>query len=111
MSGINIDRTRIWAYVICSCTAALAGLVLTARTGSGDVWSGRDFDLNSIAAVAVGGTSLNGGHGGVGRTLAGVLILTILMNIMNLVSVTYESSLVARGAVIILASILYSRRG
>ena len=110
MSGINVDRTRFWGYGLCSCTAALAGLVLTARTGSGDVWSGRDYDLNSIAAVAVGGTRLGGGQGGIGRTIAGVLILTILMNIMNLVSVTYESSLVARGAVIIVASMIYSRR-
>jgi ribose transport system permease protein len=110
LSGIPVARTRLWAYLLCSCSAALAGLVLTARTGSGDVWSGRDFDLNSIAAVAVGGTSLSGGRGGVVQTIAGVLILTILMNIMNLISVTYESSLVVRGAVIILAAINYSRK-
>ena len=82
-------------YVISGLFSALAGLILTARLGQGDPLAGQSFMLTSVAVVAIGGTSLFGGRGGVAGTLAGATILAVLGNILNLEGVdTYPQQLI-----------------
>jgi ribose transport system permease protein/inositol transport system permease protein len=110
LSGIRVDLVTIGAYVICSVLAAVSGLVLTGYIGLTDIWVARGYDLDSVAVAVVGGTALEGGRGGIGGTIAGVLILAILFNLVNLLNLNVESQLVIKGLVIIAAVALYSRR-
>jgi len=75
LSGVNIARHKIVAYAICGAGAALAGLVMLARLGTGEPTAGTGYELNAIAAAAIGGTSLAGGKGSVVGTLLGALLL------------------------------------
>jgi ribose transport system permease protein len=109
-SGVPTARLKVSVYVISGVFAALAGLLLAARLGQGDPLSGKVFMLTSIAAVAIGGTSLFGGRGGLAGTLAGVLILSLLSNIMVLSGVaTYPQQLIT-GLLVIVVVGLYSAR-
>lgn len=111
-SGIRTDRTIIKVHVLCAVAAGLAGLFLASRLGSGAPWVGVDagYDLESIAAVVLGGTLLAGGRGGVAGTIGGVLILATLDTIFDDLGVTPFFKDVVRGAVLIIAVALYARR-
>jgi ribose transport system permease protein len=100
-SGIRVNQVLVSAYVMSGFLAALAGLFLTARLGSGLPFSAKGFDLDSIAAVVIGGTNLYGGRGGIPRTLAGVLIAGMLNNFFNLVGVDPFWQQVAKGVIIV----------
>ncbi|MBX3081457.1 MAG: ABC transporter permease [Anaerolineae bacterium] len=82
MSGVNVNRTKVAAYVMCGVFAAIAGLFLTAQTLSGDATKGGIFTLQSIAVVVLGGTSLFGGSGGVIGTIAGAFVLPVIRSIL-----------------------------
>lgn len=112
LSGVRDDRVIIGAHVWCSLTAAMTGLFLVARLGSGAPWIGPDgvYDLESIAAVVVGGTALLGGRGGVPGTLAGALLLAILDNLFNSLQVDGFLKMVLRGVIIIAAVASYALR-
>ncbi len=110
LSGIGVNAIVIAAYMICSALAVVAGLVLTGYIGMTDIWVAKGYDVDSVAAVVVGGTALEGGRGGVGGTIAGVLIMAVLFNLVNLLNLNVESQLLVKGAVIILAVALYARR-
>ena len=111
LSGIRIDRVLIFVYVFSSFMAALSALFLISRMGIGDPQVGgltyQRYDLESIAAVLVGGTVLGGGAGGVIGTVAGVLILTLLNNVFNLVGVSTFYQWSIKGAIIIGAVAIY----
>ncbi len=107
-SGINVERVSIMTYVMCGLFAAVAGLVLSGYIGYGDRYLGRGFDLDSIGAVVVGGTSFAGGRGGIGGTIAGVLLLTALFNIVLILNLAVHYQLIVKGAVIIGAVMVYS---
>jgi ribose/xylose/arabinose/galactoside ABC-type transport system permease subunit len=107
-SGIDVERVSILTYVLCGFFAAIAGLILSGYIGYGDRYLGRGFDLDSIGAVVVGGTSFAGGRGGIGGTLAGVLLLTILFNIVFILNLQVHYQYFIKGAVIIGAVLLYS---
>ncbi|WP_199434975.1 ABC transporter permease [Qaidamihabitans albus] len=111
-SGIRTDRVVVLAHVLCSVAAGLAGLFLASRLGSGAPWVGTDagYDLESIAAVVLGGTLLAGGRGGVAGTIGGVLILATLDTTFDDLGVTPFFKDVVRGAVLIAAVALYARR-
>ena len=111
LSGLRTHRTIIAAHVVCSVCAALTGLVLASRLGSGTPTVGIDggYDLESIAAVVLGGTALAGGRGGVLGTVAGVLILAVLDNTFNQLEVNAFLKDVVRGAIIIAAVAVYAR--
>jgi ribose/xylose/arabinose/galactoside ABC-type transport system permease subunit len=109
-SGINVDRMTILTYVLCGLFAAIAGLVLSGYIGYGDRYLGRGFDLDSIGATVVGGTSFVGGRGGIGGTIAGVLLLTVLFNIVLILNLSIQFQLIIKGLVIIGAVMLYSIR-
>jgi len=108
LSGVNVNGVTIAAYVLCSLLAGVAGLVLTGYSGFADNWLGRGKDLDSIAAVVVGGTLFSGGRGGVLGTVAGVLIITIVYNLVLLLGLDEEVQRIVKGTAIILAVALYA---
>lgn len=99
MSGLAIRRVKLVAFALCGGTAALAGLIMTSRTGSTVASAGAGMEFDSIIAAVLGGTSLFGGHGGALRTLVGVLVLGVLNNLLILLSVPIEGQQIAKGIV------------
>jgi ribose/xylose/arabinose/galactoside ABC-type transport system permease subunit len=108
LSGIPVERVVTTTYVMCGCLAALGGLLLSGYVGYVDRYLGRGFDLDSIAAVVVGGTSFAGGRGGIGGTIAGVLLVTSLLNMVLILNLTAELQPVVKGLAIVGAVALYS---
>ncbi len=113
-SGIRTKRVILFAYMFCSFTAALSALFLTSRMSIGDPQVGGldygRFDLDSITAVLIGGTRLGGGKGTVAGTVAGVLILSLLNNIFNLVGVSSYVQWVIKGFIVLGAVAVYTMR-
>lgn len=112
LSGVRTHRVLITAHVICSICAAITGLFLASRLGAGSPLVGTDggYDLESIAAVVLGGTYLLGGRGSVLGTLAGVFILAILDSTFNQLEINAFAKDVVRGVIIIAAVAAYSIR-
>ena len=112
LSGVRTDRVIIGAHVLCSLTAVLTGLFIVSRLSAGAPWVGPDgnYDLESIAAVVLGGTALAGGRGGVLGTLAGVLILALLDGLFNELEVNAFLKQVLRGVIIVAAVAVYAVR-
>lgn len=102
-SGISVRRTLLLAFILCSTFAAVAGMLLTARLGSGEASLGASYVMLSIAAAVLGGTSLFGGEGVVWRVLLGVIFLGVLSNGMNLLHVSSYIQEIVIGVVLILA--------
>ncbi len=113
LAGINVQRATVLVYVTCSFLAGLAGLMLAARLDSVQPSSGTGYELDAIAAVVIGGTSLSGGTGGVGGTIIGVLIIGVLRNGLNLLSVSPFLQQVIIGLVILMAVVAetFRKRG
>ena len=109
LSGVNNDRVTIAAYMLCSFFAGVAGLMLTGYIGMADNWLGSGYELDSIAAVVIGGTLFSGGRGSVLGSVAGVLILTILYNLVLLLGLDVEMQRIVKGLAIIIAVALYAR--
>jgi ribose/xylose/arabinose/galactoside ABC-type transport system permease subunit len=102
LSGIMSGRTKLLVYVISGLLAGFAGAVTAAYLNVGDsAFHGVNAELDAIAAVAIGGASLNGGKGTMMGTVAGVLIIGIITNLLNLRNVPAEAQLIAKGAIII----------
>ena len=110
LAGIRTHRVEGRAYVACSVLAVVAGLALLARIGTGDTAAGTGMELDSIAAVLIGGTAFGGGRGRAEGTVAGVLILTVLFNIFNLMGISRFAHLIVKGVVVIIGVALYSTR-
>lgn len=103
LAGINVKRITVMVYVVCAVLSGLAGILLAARLDSVQPSSGVAYELDAIAAVVIGGTSLSGGVGGVGGTIIGVLIIGVLRNGLNLLGVSPFLQAVVIGTVIVLA--------
>jgi putative xylitol transport system permease protein len=106
LAGINVGRVKTLVYVISGGCAAVAGLLLMARFQSGSPNTGIGSELQSIAAVVVGGTSLAGGRGSVVATFFGALLIGLLNNVMNLLGIESYTQDIVLGAVILLAVIV-----
>jgi ribose transport system permease protein len=106
LSGINVSAVKLTVYVISGGLAGLASLLLAARLSSGIPQSGQGYELQSIAAVVVGGTSLMGGRGSIAGTFVGALLIGVLYNVMNLLNVQSYAQEVVLGAVILVAVLL-----
>jgi ribose transport system permease protein len=103
LSGIPVNTLTNWVYVVCGVLAGLAGIVLAARLDSVQPSSGLGYELDTIAAVVIGGASLSGGIGSIGGTAIGVLIIGVLRNGLNLLGVSPFIQQVIIGVVIALA--------
>jgi len=112
LAGINVDWHKISAYVISGVMAAAAGVVLLGRLNVADPLSGTGLELDAIAATVIGGTTFDGGKGGIAGTIIGVLILAMLNNIMNLLGFSPYMQQVVKGLVLAGAVIMneYKRR-
>jgi len=109
MSGVDTTRIQIIAYMLSSLWAGFTGLLLTGWVGMADNWLGRGYDLNSVAAVVIGGAVLSGGKGTVWGTLAGACLIAVLFNIVVLLGLDADAQRIVRGLVIIGAVGLYVR--
>lgn len=110
MSGIRAPHIRVSTYVISSLMAALAGAYLTGRLASGDPNVGSALGLDSVLGAALGGTLLSGGVGGPIGTVAGVLIIGILNNGLNLAGVSPYYQFIVKGSMLVLAVSLFRRK-
>lgn len=106
LSGINVSFYKTIAYAICGATAALGGIVITSRLNSAETTAGIGYELDVIAAVVIGGTSLMGGRGSVWGTLIGALLIGVVNNGMVLLDVNTHYQYVVRGGIIVVAVLL-----
>jgi ribose/xylose/arabinose/galactoside ABC-type transport system permease subunit len=109
LAGLPIARIIIAAYAISGFCGALGGMALLARSGVSSTFAGRGLEFDVLAAVVLGGTTFEGGRGGIGSTVAGLLVLVIAFNLVNIVGLDYNAQLIVKGAIIIAASALYAR--
>ncbi|GAA5785083.1 ABC transporter permease [Chitiniphilus shinanonensis] len=106
LAGVKTNRVQIAVYTISGAMAALAGMILTSRLDSAQPNAGLGYELDAIAAVVLGGTSLSGGRGWIFGTLVGALLIGVLNNGLNLLEVSSDFQLVVKGGVILLAVLL-----
>lgn len=110
LSGVSVDRVKIWVYTLSGAMSAMAGIILTSRLNSAQPTAGAGYELDAIAAVVLGGTSLTGGRGWIFGTLVGALLIGVLNNGLNLLGVSSFYQQVIKGVVILLA-VLIDRGG
>jgi ribose/xylose/arabinose/galactoside ABC-type transport system permease subunit len=110
LSGIHTKKILASVYTLGGLLAGLSGIILASRLDSAQPTAGMGFELDAIAAVVLGGTSLSGGVGTVGGTLIGALVIGVLDNGLNLLDVSSFYQQVAKGAVILLAVFLDKKR-
>ena len=106
LSGIKTGRIKIYVYSLTGFLSALAALILTSRLNSAQPTAGQMFELDAIAAVVLGGTSLTGGRGWIVGTLIGALIIGVLNNGLNLIGVSSFFQQVVKGLVILFAVLI-----
>lgn len=111
LSGVPVARVKVAVFAISGFLAALAGIIHAGQLNQGSPNDGAGYELDAIAAVVIGGTSLMGGRGTVAGTLAGALLLGILNNILALNNVDANVQLLIKGLVIVAAAALLSLRG
>lgn len=103
LAGVNISKTKMIVFAMSGFFAALSGMILLSRLGSAQPTLGVGYELDAIAAVALGGTSLNGGRGKIYGTLIGVLIIAVLNNGLNIIGVPSYYQDVVKALVILIA--------
>jgi ribose/xylose/arabinose/galactoside ABC-type transport system permease subunit len=103
LSGIHVSRVKLLTYVICAMCAGIAGIIQASQVHTATATYGIGVELDVIAAVVLGGTSLMGGSGSVPMTVAGVLLIGILNNGLGLLNVPIERQLIAKGIIIVVA--------
>ncbi|WP_419954555.1 ribose ABC transporter permease RbsC [Neobacillus niacini] len=106
ISGIKVPKVKVMIYSLSGMLAALAGAILTSRLNSAQPTAGTSYELDAIAAVVLGGTSLSGGKGRIFGTLIGALIIGTLNNGLNLLGVSSFYQMVVKGIVILIAVLL-----
>lgn len=106
LTGINVTKIRFSVYVISGILAALAGLVLASKLQNGQATAANGYELNAIAAVAMGGTSMSGGRGGIPQTVVGLIVIGIINNALSLLGVSSYWQTVAMGVIILVAVII-----
>lgn len=105
--GIRADRVLVWVYVASGALAAIAGIMLAARSSIGSPTAGQGLELSAITVVVIGGTSLLGGRGSLFGTLGGVLLLALVTSSITLLQMPSTVTDLIRGAVIIIAATLF----
>ena len=110
LSGISVNRVKIIVYALCGMLASLAGIIEVARLSSAQPTAGTGYELDAIAAVVLGGTSLAGGKGRIVGTLIGALILGFLNNGLNLLGVSSYYQMIVKAVVILLAVLVDNKK-
>jgi len=110
LSGIHVNRVLMAVYVVCGAMAGLGGVIEASQFTAGDPKSGMMYELDVIAAVVVGGTSLTGGEGKVLGTLIGAFIIAVIQNGMNLTKVESNTQKIVLGLIILGAVVLDNLR-
>jgi ribose transport system permease protein len=103
LSGVNVDRWKIAIYTLCGTFAGLGGVMMASRLNSAQPSLGSGYELDAIAAVVIGGTSLSGGEGTILGTIIGAFIMSTLTNGLRILSVPQEWQTVVTGGIVILA--------
>jgi len=106
LSGIRVNRVLVKVYMLCGFGAGLAGVLVASRLNAGYPRAGELYELDAVAAVVVGGTSLFGGRGSIWGTLAGAFFIGILNNGLNLYNVSAYDQMIAKGVVLLAAASL-----
>jgi len=109
LSGVKVKFHKIMAYGLCGLTASIAGVMLAARVRVGEPNGSTGYDMDAIAAVVIGGTSMAGGRGSLICTLAGVLIMAVMNNILNLMGVNPYLQIVIKGLIILVAVLIQKK--
>lgn len=109
LSGINTNKIKTLVYVVSGIAAAVSGVIVTSRIGSASPNAGVGFELDAIAAVVLGGTSLAGGEGTITGTIIGAMIIGVLNNGLNLMNVSPFYQSIVKGVVILIAVLLDKR--
>lgn len=109
LAGVRVNRGIMLVYAIAGFLSAVAGTLVAARLGSGTPQVGVLSELDAIAAVVIGGSSLMGGVGRLGGTLIGVILIGVLNNLLSLLNTTSDMQMVFKGAIILGAVILDSK--
>jgi len=110
LSGVQVGRQKLLAYLLCGLTAAMAGICNACHMGYGDPEAGFTYELDAIAAVVIGGTSLMGGRGGMLLTFVGTLIIGYANKILSLIGWQEAQRLLAKGIIIVLAVVIQETR-
>jgi ribose transport system permease protein len=110
LCGVKVDQLKIIVYTICGILAGVAGILHAAQLRQGSPNDGSGYELDAVASVAIGGTSMAGGKGTIVGTVVGVLILGILNNMLQLNNVDINLQLVLKGLIIIAAVVLQKER-
>jgi len=100
-AGVPVERVKLFAYGLCGLLTGLAGVVLAARITTGQPNAGQAYELDAIAAVVIGGTSLSGGVGTITGTLLGVLLIGVINNGLDLMGVSSYYQAVIKGVIIV----------
>lgn len=103
LSGVKVENVKIKVYIICSVLAAIGGVCLASRLDSGQPSAATGYELTAIASVAMGGTSMSGGSGGIIKTLTGIITIGIINNSLSLLRVDSYWQPVAMGVIIFIA--------
>lgn len=110
-AGVPVARIKLAVFAISGLTAGLAGILVAGRLGTGYPNAGTGFELDAIVAVVLGGTSLAGGRGTIAGTLAAVLMLGVISNLLNLLEISAFIQMAVKGCIIVLAILAYQPRG
>jgi ribose transport system permease protein len=110
LSGVPVRQAKVFAYALCGLLAGVAGICQAAQEQQGDPETGAGYELNAIAIVVIGGTTLAGGRGGIGLTLLGTLTIGYLEKILSINAVPEASRLMLTGGIIIVAVLAQRRR-
>lgn len=103
LSGINVNKWKMIIYTLAGCFTGIAGVLMASRLNSAQPALGQGYELEAIAAVVIGGTSLSGGRGSIVGTMIGALIMSVLTNGLRILSIPQEWQTVVIGIVIIIA--------
>jgi ribose/xylose/arabinose/galactoside ABC-type transport system permease subunit len=109
-AGVDVNGVRLLCFILSGAFAALAGLLLAGRLGTGYPLAGSGLELDSIVAVVLGGTALAGGRGSVVRSIGGVLALAIISNVLNLLEVSAFVQMFIKGMIVVIAILLNQPR-
>jgi ribose transport system permease protein len=108
-SGIKIKRIKVMAYIISGIFAAITGLILVGYTGTAQTESGASYSMNTIVAVVLGGTSMQGGKGGYLGTVIGAIILSVIDSMLTVVNIPISGRMIIQGIIIVIMVLVYGR--